>query len=312
MNKSVEQLKILVADDSPVYRKLVEQTLPPDQYSILFAETGQSAVELFKRHHPALVITDWLMPDITGIEVCRQIRAGAKDSYTYVIIVTSASEKENVVEGLEAGADDYLTKPFHPKELLARVGVGRRLVELHQQIESQNRLLKELALTDALTGLPNRRAVEDWAKGQLSAAARHGFPFWVVIADLDNFKVINDTYGHEAGDSVLKGFAGILKKRVRNSDICGRTGGEEFIMIFTHVDECNVGIVVARILRELREHDFSVSSKPVQVTASFGIAGFQGKGVPDFAKLINQADAALYAAKRGGRNRIEVASTVQV
>ena len=311
MNKPVEQLKILVADDSPVYRKLMEQTLPRDQYSILFAETGKSAIELFKQHRPALVITDWVMPDVTGVEVCRQIRLGAQDSYTYIIIVTSVSEKENVVESLDAGADDYLTKPFHPKELLARVGVGRRLVDLHQQIDSQNRLLKELALTDALTGLPNRRAVEDWAKGQLSAAVRHAYSFWVVIADLDNFKVVNDTYGHDAGDTVLREFAAILKKRVRTSDICGRTGGEEFIMIFTHADECNVGIIVARILRQLREHDFSFGSKPVQVTASFGIAGFQGKGMPDFAKLMNQADEALYAAKRGGRNRIEVSPTIQ-
>jgi len=311
MNKSVEPLKILVADDSPVYRKLMEQTLPRDQYSILFAETGKSAIELFRQHRPALVITDWVMPDVTGVEVCRQIRLGAQDSYIYIIIVTSVSEKENLVESLEAGADDYLTKPFHPKELLARVGVGRRLVDLHQQIESQNRLLKELALTDALTGLPNRRAVEDWAKGQLSAAVRHGYSFWVVIADLDNFKVVNDTYGHDAGDTVLKEFAAILKKRVRTSDICGRTGGEEFIMIFTHAEECNVGIIVARILRQLREHEFSFGSKPVQVTASFGIAGFQGKGTPDFAKLMNEADAALYAAKRGGRNRIEVSPTIQ-
>jgi two-component system, cell cycle response regulator len=311
MNKSVEQIKILVADDSPVYRKLVEQTLQPDQYSILFANGGRNALELFNRHRPALVIADWNMPDLSGIEVCRQIRASAKDSSTYVIIATSASEKDKVVEGLEAGADDYLTKPFHPKELLARVEVGRRLIELQQQIESQNRILKDLALTDALTGLPNRRAVEDWAKGQLSAAVRHGFSLWVVIADLDNFKVINDTHGHDAGDTVLREFAEILKKRIRNSDICGRTGGEEFIMIFTHAEECNVGIVVARILRELREHEFSFGGKPVQVTASFGIAGFQGKGMPDFAKLVSQADAALYAAKRGGRNRIEVASTVQ-
>ena len=311
MNKSVEQLNILVADDSAVYRKLVEQTLPPDQYLILFAKTGQSAVDLFKQHRPALVITDWVMPDLTGIEVCRQIRASAQNSYTYIIIVTSASEKESVVEGLEAGADDYLTKPFHPKELLARAGVGRRLVNLHQQIESQNRLLKELALTDGLTGLPNRCAVEDWAKGQLSCATRHGFSFWVVIADLDNFKVVNDTYGHDAGDTVLKEFAGILKRTVRCSDMCGRTGGEEFIIIFTHADECNVGVVVERILRQLRAHEFSFGGKTVQVTASFGIAGFQRKGTPEFAELMNQADAALYVAKRGGRDRVELTPTLQ-
>jgi len=145
----------------------------------------------------------------------------------------------------------------------------------------------------------------------LSAAVRHGYSFWVVIADLDNFKAVNDTYGHDAGDTVLKEFAEILKRSVRSSDICGRTGGEEFIMIFTHADECNVGIIVARVLRKLREHGFSFGTKTVQVTASFGIAGYQGKGLPEFAKLINQADAALYVAKRGGRNRIEVTPTIQ-
>jgi two-component system cell cycle response regulator len=302
----MDNLKVLVADDSAVYRKLVEQTLDPAQHSILFAKTGQSAIELFEQHHPSLVITDWMMPDLTGIELCRHIRANAQASYTYIIIVTGVSEKENVVKGLAAGADDYLTKPFHPDELSARVAVGRRIVELQRQIEAKNRLLEELALTDALTGLPNRRAVEEWASRQLNGAARYDFPFWVVMADLDNFKSVNDTYGHDAGDTVLKAFGEILKTNSRRSDICGRIGGEEFLLVLTHAEEPNVRTVVERILNQLRERRFPFGEKTIAVTASFGISGFQGKVPPEFSELVSQADAALYAAKRAGRNRIEV------
>jgi len=130
---------------------------------VSFASSGHQAIEIFEREHPDLVITDWVMPDLTGIELCQRIRTGAQSSYTYIIILTSNAEKENVVKGLSAGADDYLTKPFHRDELLARVHVGRRLIDLHRQIEAKNRLLEELALTDPLTGLPNRRAIEDWS-----------------------------------------------------------------------------------------------------------------------------------------------------
>ncbi|HTS12002.1 MAG TPA: diguanylate cyclase [Candidatus Limnocylindrales bacterium] len=306
MDTAGHDFKVLVADDSAVYRKLVEQTLDPSQYSILFAKTGQSALELFELHHPALVITDWVMPDFTGIELCRQIRATPRASYTYIIIVTSVSEKENVVKGLAAGADDYLTKPFHPDELSARVAVGRRIVNLQREIEAKNQLLQELALTDALTGLPNRRAIDNWAERQLSGAARHGFSFWVVMADLDNFKSVNDAYGHDGGDAVLKEFGEILKANSRRSDICGRVGGEEFLMILTHADERNVRIVVERVRNQLRERKILSGQKTIAATASFGVSGFQGKVPPEFAKLVSKADEALYLAKRAGRNRIEV------
>lgn len=309
MGTSEDDFKVLVADDSAVYRRLVERTLDQDQYSILFAKTGRSAIELFEQNHPALVITDWVMPDLTGIELCQRIRASLRDSYTYIIILTSISEKENVVKGLAAGADDYLTKPFHPGELSARVAVGRRMVDLQRQIEAKNRLLKELALTDALTCLPNRRAIEEWASRQLSGAARHGFSFWVAMADLDNFKRVNDTFGHDAGDVVLKGFGEILKANSRRSDICGRIGGEEFLMVFTHASEENVRLVVERILQQLRDRQFSFDGRMIRVTASFGIAGFQGKVAPEFGKLVNEADEALYTAKHAGRNRIEVSAT---
>src|SRR6202050_2220589 len=310
MSTARDGLKVLVHDDSAVYRKLVEQAFCEADFSILFARSGREAIELFTEHTPAIVITDWVMPDISGIELCRRIRAGSPISYTYIIILTSVSDKENVVKGLAAGADDYLTKPFHPKELLSRAEVGRRIVELHRQVEAKNRLLEELALTDSLTGLPNRRAIDEWAPRQLSGASRHGFPFWVVMADLDNFKSVNDSSGHDAGDKVLKRFADILKTNSRRSNICGRIGGEEFLFILTHADKENVVSVVERVRKQFEEQDFFFGNRVVKVTASFGISGFQGEqGVlpPDFSSLLSQADLALYTAKHRGRNRVEFA-----
>src|SRR3984957_15881568 len=177
---------ILVVDDSPVYHNLVADALANESYTSLFAENGEEALNLFSSHSPSIVITDWNMPDLSGLELCKRIRAQANFPYTYIIVLTSNSEKESVVQGLAAGADDYLTKPFDPGELLARIRVGCRIINLHRQIDAKNKLLEEMAHSDSLTGLPNRRAIEEWAARQLRAAARHGFPYWVVLADLDS------------------------------------------------------------------------------------------------------------------------------
>jgi two-component system, cell cycle response regulator len=222
-------------------------------------------------------------------------------------LLTSNTEKDQIIRGLSAGADDYLTKPFHSGELLARVAVGRRIVQLHSEIQEKNRLLEELALTDSLTGLPNRRAVEDWAVRQFSGAARHGFPFWVVMADLDFFKSVNDTCGHAAGDAVLKTFAAQLRASTRASDICGRIGGEEFVIVLTHIEESNVQVVIERIRQQLVGTGFAFGGGHLTVTASFGISGLRGRDIPGFAHLLREADAALYAAKRAGRDRMEFA-----
>jgi diguanylate cyclase (GGDEF)-like protein len=309
MQAGAQQLKVLVADDSAVSRKLVEHTLSEKTYSLVFAKSGRETIALFAEHHPALVIVDWIMPDLTGIEICKHIRSSTHASYTYIVLLTGKSEKESVVEGLAAGADDYLTKPFHPEELIARVGVGRRIIELQREIEIKNALLKELALTDALTNLPNRRAIEEWAARQLSGAARYGFSFWVALADLDHFKAVNDTYGHDAGDTVLKAFSQILKTKSRRSDICGRIGGEEFLFVLTHATEDDAKRVIDCIRTELEATKFNFGGNSLTVTASFGLAGFVGTRTPDFNRLVAQADTALYSAKRQGRNRVEVAET---
>ncbi len=305
MDPSSRYVKILVADDSPVYRKLVEQTLSQEHYDVLLAKSGRQAMDLFVEHRPALVITDWSMPDISGIELCQRIRRDYQQFYAYVILLTGNTDKEEVIEGLAAGADDYLTKPFHPGELQARVRVGRRIVDLHREVQDKNRQLEEMGLTDPLTGLPNRRAIDFWASRQLSAAVRHDFPIWVAMADLDHFKSINDTHGHDAGDVVLKRFADILKSNTRQSDICGRLGGEEFLVIITHVEKENVTIAIERIRKQFEAQKFTVARNTFGATASFGIAGIRATSGPDFSYLVTRADAALYHAKRQGRNRVE-------
>jgi diguanylate cyclase (GGDEF)-like protein len=305
MNPSSQQFTVLAVDDSVIYRKLVEQSLSGDRYRVLFAKNGREALDLFAEHQPAVVITDWDMPGIGGLELCRRIRRDFQGFHSHLILLTANTDKAQVIEGLAAGADDYLTKPFHSGELLARVEVGRRIVDLHREVQAKNRLLGEMTLTDSLTGLPNRRAVDLWASRQLSAAARHDFPFWVVMIDLDCFKKINDTYGHDAGDTVLKTFADILKTRTRQSDICGRLGGEEFLLMMTHTDKEQLKTAVGRIRKQFENTNITFGDKTITATASFGIAGFRGTKAPEWNTLVARADAVLYVAKHKGRNRIE-------
>ena len=297
--------QVLVVDDSALHRRVLEHTLSREFGSVHQATNGSEAMEIFQREHPSLVITDCVMPDFSGFELCERIRA-VQSSYVYIIMVTSIAEKENVVKGLAAGADDYLTKPFHTEELLARVKVGLRLLDLHRQLEEKNRLLEHFALTDPLTGLPNRRAVEAWADRQLRAAVRHHFSFWVVMIDLDHFKRVNDLHGHDAGDAVLKTFGELLKGQTRSSDISGRMGGEEFVHIVTHAEETHMPMIVERTRAKLAAQKFSFSGTDVTVTASFGIAGYRGTdNAPPFSQLVSRADRALYKAKQQGRNRAE-------
>lgn len=303
---AAQDLQVLVVDDSPVYRKLVEHALEGNPYTLRFAKSGGEALELFARHLPSVVISDWMMPDLSGLDLCQRLRADVHSGYTYIILLTSISDKNNVIKGLAAGADDYLTKPFDPGELLARIGVGRRIIDLHRQIDAKNKLLEDLAHCDSLTGLPNRRAIEDWAARQLRGAARHGFPYWVVLVDLDSFKRINDTYGHIGGDAMLQKFAALLKTVIRSCDICGRLGGDEFLMVITHVEADAIYKTVERFREMLAQQQFEMGDERVSITASFGIAGLNGKENLDFTTLVRRADKALYAAKNAGRNLIRM------
>jgi two-component system cell cycle response regulator len=305
-NTRTSRYKVLVVDDSPVYRKLIEQILCGEGYQLLLAQDGKEALQLYRDESPSIVVTDWLMPDISGIELCREIRKDHSRPYVYTILMTAKSEKDNVVQGLKAGADDYLVKPFHHGEMLARIGVGRRITELNQELACKSKELEEAALTDHLTGLPNRRAIEDWASRQLQGAARHGFPFWLVLCDIDSFKEINDTFGHDAGDVILQSFANLLKKNVRRSDFCGRLGGDEFLLVITHVDAEGIEIVGNRFREALAALSFPLGGKSIKVSTSVGVAGCRGRGMHDFRVLLRRADKMLYDAKHSGRNCVMV------
>jgi two-component system, cell cycle response regulator len=300
--------EILVVDDSPVYCKLIEQILSGHGYRLSFASSGSEALLACHQKLPDLVITDWVMPDFSGLELCQHIRADKTAKYTYVILMTGNTDKEGVVKGLEAGADDYLVKPFDSDEMLARVGVGRRIIDLHRQLEQRSAELEEVARTDSLTGLPNRRAIEEWTSKQLKGASRHRFPLWVVIGDLDAFKEINDSFGHAAGDIVLRTFADTLKKGTRDSDMCGRLGGDEFLLVISHVNGENIELVINRFREQFSALSFPFVGRSVRVTATFGIAGSDRGDLRDFEALMRKADEMLYEAKRGGRNCVRVAN----
>ena len=302
-----QPMPVLVIDDSPVARKLVENALDKEQYAVLPAKTGEEALAVFAEHKPGIVITDWLMPDLSGPQLCEKIRTDLGGRITYIIMLTGVSDKSKVVKGLQAGADDYVIKPFNPEELAARVNTGRRIVELHREIEAKNLMLQQLALTDSLTNLPNRRAIEEWGRRQLTGALRHKFPFWIVMVDVDEFKTVNDTFGHDAGDSVLRNVADTIRRNSRQCDICGRIGGDEFMLILTFTDQDGVRIAVERIRQQIEAHVYSFQGREIRVTASLGIAGIRPGQDCDIERLMVQADVALYSAKRRGRNRAEIA-----
>jgi len=298
--------RVLAVDDSQFSRKLLEHALADQPYEVVFAKDGREALASIAEFRPNILITDWMLPDLSGPELCRKIRSESNGRYTYVILLTSNVEKDSIVEGLAAGADDYLTKPFHPKELVARVGVGCRIIEMNREIEEKNELLEAAARTDFLTGLPNRRAVEEYAAKQLGGAIRHQFPFWVILVDLNKFKMVNDQYGHLAGDEVLKRLAAILKKNTRTSDICGRLGGDEFILVVTHVPVGHITNLAGRLGDSFTMEEFTFEGQNVQMTASFGVGGFDHPERPEFHQLLARADTALYEAKIDGRVRVNL------
>jgi len=292
--------RLLVVEDSPFSKKLIQRALESEPYELLFADDGKEALRLISECRPDIVIMDWMLPDSSGPELCRKIRSESTTTYVYIVLLTSNADKEHIVEGLEAGADDYVAKPFHNRELLARINSGRRIVEMHREIEEKNHLLEQAACTDFLTDLPNRRAVVDYAQKQIKGAQRHGFSVWVMLADLNKFKFVNDHYGHAAGDEVLKRFALILKKRTRLSDICGRLGGDEFIVVVTHIDATNVITFAERLKGEFLASSFEFDGESVSPGITIGIGGSEGSETGDFEHLLARADAALYAGKADG------------
>ena len=300
-------MKILIADDSIVSRHLLEATLRKWGYDVMVACDGAEALELLQREDaPALIILDWMMPGMTGVEVCRRIRERDSEPYTYILLLTSKSQKEDLIEGMDAGADDYITKPFDQNELQVRLRAGIRLVDLQTQLLKAREDLRDQATRDSLTRLWNRSSILTELGRELARSEREARPLGVVIVDLDHFKNVNDTYGHLAGDAVLREAARRMQNSIRQYDSIGRYGGEEFLILFPGCGESEIYAQADRLRKQLAQSEMSVNDTSLRVTASFGATTALPGEVWTEEALIRKADEALYVAKKSGRNRVEI------
>jgi diguanylate cyclase (GGDEF)-like protein len=297
-------VKVLIAEDSIVSSHLLFATLRTWGFDVVVARDGDQAWrELQKEDAPRLAILDWEMPGLTGPEVCRLVREQPDRQYSYLLLLTSRNGKQDLVEGMEAGADDYVTKPFDRNELKARIRAGKRILDLQAELLEAREALREQAMRDALTGLWNRRAILEAFDRELSRSRREAFPLGVVMVDLDHFKTINDTCGHQAGDQVLQAAAGRIRAAVRSYDSVGRCGGEEFLIILPGCDEESVMVHAERMRQELERQPLATERMSFNVTASIGVTTADPGLDLEGEHFIRVADDALYEAKRGGRNR---------
>lgn len=295
-------MKILVAEDSRYYQRILQDTLSNWGYTVVLAKNGVQALERLKeKDGPKLAIIDWMMPEMNGLELCKKVRETLDNSYIYLIFLTANSNKEDMIKGLEAGADDYITKPFNELELKFRLKNGERILNL------ENRIM-QLALTDPLTGLLNRRAFVDRLVSEIARYKRLGQPLSLIMVDLDNFKKCNDIYGHLVGDEVLKHVAKCFSQFLRKYDFIGRYGGEEFVICTPGVD-ASVAYTIAERLRKSMKHVNiqQEEGEPLQlyITASFGICEFSDK-IKDVYDLTKEADEALYQAKANGKDQVVI------
>jgi two-component system cell cycle response regulator len=299
-------MKVLIAEDEAVSRRLLEASLRRWGYDVVVAANGRVALDILERPDaPKLVIFDWLMPGLDGIQLCQQVRAKQNDPYTYILLLTSKRNQRDVVEGLSAGADDYITKPFDPQELKVRLRAGKRIVCLQDQLIAARESLRHLAMHDSLTQLWNRAAIQDLLVAEVARSRREGATLGVVVADLDHFKNVNDTYGHPVGDAVLCETADALRKSTRPYDAIGRIGGEEFLVVLPGCNQINAVSHAERLRFAISETWVETVAGRVQVTASLGVAVLGKGGDGDAQSLVRAADEALYRAKRNGRNRVE-------
>lgn len=301
---------ILIADDNDLHRTVLEYTLKKSGHEVMAASDGRQAIEIFKSGYYPIIITDWKMPNMTGLELCRTIRENYQDQFTYVIIHSSLDSKKDIQTAMEAGIDEYLVKPVDPTELALRLATAHRVLKLEQTLRGRLEKSRQLATTDSLTRLYNRGFLDERLPMEVKRAMRYDRPLSVIFSGIDHFKSINDTYGHRTGDEVLKSFARCIKGNVREEvDWLARYGGEQFVVILPETDIDGAMIVANRLQHAVASTPFAVEAEKIGITASFGAAGFSPKEKSDAGKmaleLLDRADRCLYAAREGGRNRCE-------
>ena len=310
---------VLVVDDSPGDIKLVSEILK-SRYDILIANDGQGCILSARENKPDLILLDILMPDIDGYEVCRMLKADEKTSLIPVIFITSKSDMDCVVQGFKAGGVDYIKKPFNTLELIARVDTHVALVEanadlhtyseslefLSQQLLEKTKALDAMVRTDYLTGLANRLHILEQLKHEEARIGRGTPVCSIIIADIDHFKIVNDTYGHEAGDNVLKTVAEVFRSNTRKQDVVARWGGEEFLFFLPETSGSAAFKLAEKIRGAVEKTVISGIGLEIHITMTFGVSEFVLPLSVD--GTIKIADNALYEGKKNGRNRVEMAA----
>lgn len=298
---------ILLAEDDPVARMLMTRFLKKAGYEVDAVSNGAEALDKMTTRYYPMLVTDWEMPEMDGVSLCKAVRNMQLDGYVYALLLTARDSKEHIIAGLEAGADDYLIKPVHEPELIARLNAGRRILNLEHSLRAANQRNRIMSITDALTGAYNRRYLMEQLPREFERCRRYAFPLSVLMCDIDHFKRINDARGHAAGDDVLQQFAARVQKSIRtNSDWMARYGGEEFLIVLPETDHQG-GMTVAEKIRVLiADCPFATRAGDVDVTASFGVAS-TGPSGPDISlkveAMIKSADECLYQSKQEGRDR---------
>jgi diguanylate cyclase (GGDEF)-like protein len=298
---------ILLAEDDAVTRMLLTRFLTSAGYRVDAVADGREALDKIIQSYYPILVSDWEMPEMDGPALCRSIRNMQLDGYVYMLLLTARDSKEHLIAGLESGADDYLIKPVHEPELIARLNTGRRVLALEHRLREANRQNRMLSITDALTGAFNRRYLMEQLPNEVERSRRYGSPLSVVMCDIDYFKRINDTCGHAAGDNVLHQFVNRVCGSIRSSsDWVARYGGEEFIIVLPETPHRGATLVAEKIRALIAATPFRTPTGETEVTASFGVAS-SGPTGPDLSltveTLIGAADTCLYRSKQSGRNR---------
>ena len=291
-------LTVLVIEDHPDQRDLLAIVLQREGYKVVTAANGVEALEKLESENIQIALSDIMMPKMDGFELIKRIRSNPALKSIYLILITARIQEGDRVRGLDLGADDYITKPFSFSELLARVRVGSRVVQYQQHLEYQTQV-------DSLTGLYNRRAFEKKVHEEFERSKRYHSPLSLLILDIDNFKTINDTYGHHGGDAALVKISETFREKTRQSDFPARYGGEEFVLILPETDEENAILVAGKVHDAIRSCAFGTSTRSFTLTVSIGVASSSARYYSDWREMLNDADRALYVAKNTGKDRVE-------
>jgi two-component system, cell cycle response regulator len=306
-------MRVLIAEDDSISRRMLEAFLVKWGYEVRVATEGEEAWGILHGNDaPRLAVLDWMMPGRDGIDICRSVRQRKGRPYIYIILLTARGQKEDIVEGLEAGADDYVTKPFDPYELRARLRAGRRIVELQEQLLQAREALRDQASRDPLTGLWNHGTILTILRKEVARASRTQGPFAVAMADVDRFKVINDTYGHQAGDAVLREASRRLRAAMRTYDSLGRYGGDEFLAVIPGCDPEGAARFAESFRARIDRKAVETPEGMIPVTLSLGLVALENLREVRAETLVRVADAALYRAKIDGRNRVALATAHDV